>query len=78
MPRKQSDTDPQKNILRLLDEVAQTGNPVEVERGGKRLLICPAEQYKKLDRLESHPEFIVGNPDDLVHLDWTSDWKPDL
>ena len=46
MPRKQSDTDPQKNILRLLDEVAQTGNPVEVERGGKRLLICPAEQYK--------------------------------
>jgi len=78
MPQKQSDTDPQKNILRLLDEVAQTGNPVEVERGGKRLLICPVEQYKKLDRLESHPEFIVGNPDDLVHLDWTSEWKPDL
>jgi hypothetical protein len=44
---------------------------VEIERKGKRLLISPAEKCRDLDSLEEHPEFIVGNPDDLVHLDWS-------
>ena len=51
-----------------------------IERKGKRLLISPAEKRRKRDCLEKHPEFIVGNPDDLVHIDreasqlsWTRD-----
>ena len=66
----------QKDIFQILDKVAETGVPLEIKRKGKRLIICSAKN--KLDRLEPHPEFIVGNPDDLVHIDWSTEWKPQL
>jgi len=72
------DTELQKRAYKLLLKVFKTGVSVEVERDGKRLLICRAEPLSKLDRLEDHPEFIVGDPDDLVHLDWSSEWKSEL
>jgi hypothetical protein len=40
---------------------------VEIERKGQCLLISSAEKRRDLDSLEEHPEYIVGNPDDLVH-----------
>jgi hypothetical protein len=58
--------------------VAKTGVPLQIERKGKRLLISPAENRRNLDCLEKHTDFIVGDPDDLVHLDWSSEWKPQL
>ncbi len=66
----------QKDIFQILDKVAETGIPLEIKRKGKRLIICPVEN--KLDRLEPHPEFIVGDPDDLVYIDWSTEWKPQL
>ena len=66
----------QKDIFQILDKVAETGVTQEIKRKGKRLIVRPAEN--KLDRLESHPEFIVGDPDDLVHIDWSTEWKPQL
>lgn len=68
----------QKDIFKILDKVAETGVPLEIKRKGKRLIICPAENKNKLDRLESHPEFIIGDPDDLVHIDWSTEWNPQL
>jgi prevent-host-death family protein len=67
-----------ENIYRVLDQVVETGVPVEIERRGKRLKIVPADEpvRGKLDRLEPHPDAIVGDPKDLVHLDWSSEWKP--
>jgi hypothetical protein len=78
MTQPSSNITDQKSFLRLLDRVAKTGVPVEIERKGKRLLVSPAEKKRKLDQLEPHPEFIVGNPDDLVHMDWSSEWEPNL
>ena len=78
MPQQVPDKNIQKDLLRLLDEVVKTGTPVEIERKGKRLLISPAGKHRNLDCLEKHPDFIVGNPDDLVHIDWSSEWKPQL
>jgi hypothetical protein len=78
MPQQSSELNIQKNILRLLDKVIKTGIPLEIERKGKRLLISPAEKRRNLDCLEKHPDFILGNPDDLVHIDWSSEWKPQL
>jgi len=77
MPQQTCYRDTQEDILQLLDKVLSTGEPVEIERKGKRLLISPAEKRRDLDCLEKHPEFIVGNPDDLVHIDWSSEWKPE-
>ena len=78
MPEQVSNLNIQNDIFQLLDKVIETGVPVEIERKGKRLLISPAEKRRDLDSLEEHPEFMVGNPDDLVHIDWSADWKPQL
>ncbi len=78
MPQQSPDSNQIKEeaIFRLLDKVAKTGVPAELERKGKRLLIIPAEKRRDLDRLEKHPDFIVGDPEDLVHIDWSSEWIP--
>lgn len=73
MPHQVPYTNIKEDILQLLDKVLSTGVPVEIERKGKRLVISPAEKRRKLDWLQKHPEFIVGNPDDLVHIDWSSE-----
>jgi hypothetical protein len=78
MPQQASDLNLQKEIIRLLDKVVKTGVPVEIERAGRRLLISPAEKRRNLDCLKEHPDFIVGNPDDFVHIDWSSEWKPQV
>jgi len=78
MPEQISNLNIQNDIFQLLDKVIKTGVPVEIERKGKRLLISPAEKRRDLDSLEEHPEFVVGNPDDLVHIDWSTEWKPQL
>jgi antitoxin (DNA-binding transcriptional repressor) of toxin-antitoxin stability system len=77
MPQQTCYRDTQEDILQLLDKVLSTGEPVEIERKGKRLLISPAKKRRELDCLEKHSEFVVGNPDDLVHIDWSSEWKPE-
>ena len=64
------------NLYRLLDRVIETGEPLEVERRGERLRIVSVETSSKLDRLKPNPDLIIGDPEDLVHMDWSSEWKP--
>ena len=78
MPQPASDSNIQRDIIGLLDKVVKTGVPVEIEIKGKHLLISLVEKRRNLDCLEEHPDFIVGNPDDLVHIDWSAEWKPQL
>ena len=61
IPQQASGINIEKDILPLLDKVIKTGVPLEIERKGKRLLICPAKKHRDLDRLENHPDFVVGN-----------------
>jgi prevent-host-death family protein len=68
-------TELRQNIYKLLDRVLETGEPLEIERHGRRLRLVPAE-FDKLSLLEPHPDFIVGDPEDLVHMDWSHEWKP--
>jgi hypothetical protein len=68
------------NVYRLLDEVLETGKPLEIERNGKTLLIVPKEGKKKqskLDNIPTRPGAIIGDPDELIHMDWSSEWNPD-
>ena len=64
-----------QNIYRLLDEVLETGLPLEVKRGDKRLKIVAEKPVSKLAKLSPH-KCIRGNPEDLVHLDWSKEWQP--
>jgi hypothetical protein len=69
---------PAENIFKILDQVLETGDPATVIVKGKRLLISPSQAISKLDLLEEHPNFIIGDPEELVHLDWASEWKPHI
>lgn len=71
-------TELRQNIYRLLDQVLDSGEPLEIERNGRRLRVVPADVPNKLDLLEPHPDFIVGDPENLVHMDWYHEWKPYL
>lgn len=66
-----------QNIYRLLDAVLESGQPLEVERNGRRLRIVPVEEGSKIDRLVRR-DAIVGDAEELVELDWSSEWQPDL
>ena len=65
------------NVYRLLDEVLATGQPLEIKRNGKILVIAPKEEVSFWDRLPRREGAIVGDPNDLIHIDWSSEWNPD-
>jgi hypothetical protein len=65
------------NVYRLLDEILATGQPLEIKRNGKILLISPKEELSFWERLPRREGFIVGDPDELIHIDWSSEWNPD-
>lgn len=68
-----------QNIYRILDEVIETGQPVEIEWKGRVVRIETKGQDKSIfEILAPHPGSIVGDADDLVHIDWSREWKPDL
>jgi len=69
-------TELRQNVYRLLDAVLETGVPLEIERHGRRLRITAAEAPSKLDRLVKRPGVIIGDPEDLVHIDWSHEWRP--
>lgn len=65
------------DVYRILDEVLATGQPVEIRRGGRTLLIVSADaSTSRLARLRPRPDLVVGDPDDLVHVDWSGEWQP--
>lgn len=67
-----------ENVYRILDRVLETGDPVEIVRSGRKLKIIPVESSTvgKLDRLQPHPEALIGDPEEIVHLDWSDHWTP--
>ncbi|MBI4729879.1 MAG: type II toxin-antitoxin system Phd/YefM family antitoxin [Acidobacteria bacterium] len=67
-----------ENVYRILDHVLRTGRPVEIERRGHVLHIVPARTHQpsRLEGLATHARALEGDPEDLVHLDWSSEWRP--
>ena len=63
-----------QNIYRLLDQVIETGIPIEVKRKGIILKIIPSKKKDKLENLKER-NIINCEPDELVHIDWSSEWK---
>jgi prevent-host-death family protein len=63
-----------ENIYGILDQALETGIPVEVVRKGKVLKIVPETKPDKLSKLKKR-KYIIGDPEDLVHMDWLSEWS---
>jgi Antitoxin Phd_YefM, type II toxin-antitoxin system len=68
-------TELRSRIYEVFDEVLATGVPVEVERNGRRLKIVAVDPPPKLDNLKPHPDYLRCDSDELVHLDWSAEWK---
>jgi hypothetical protein len=47
----------------------------EERANDKRL---PYATVRPFEILTPHPGSIIGEADDLVHTDWSQEWKPDL
>ena len=67
-------TELRANLYRIVDRVIETGAPVEIERKGARVRLEPVKRKSKLQNLTPHPETIIGDPEALVHLDWSEEW----
>lgn len=66
------------NIYNLLDEVLETGIPLEIKKGDKKLRIVPVEKADKFKNLVPRPEAIQGDPDELVDINWIDEVNLDL
>ncbi len=38
-------------------------------------MITLAEHKSKLDRLKRHEGCLIGDPEDIVHIDWSKEWS---
>ena len=74
MVMKLSLTKARADLYKIVDRVLETGVPVEIERGGRKIRIVPVKPKSKLDNLVKRPGTIVGSPDEIVHLDWSGEW----
>jgi hypothetical protein len=63
------------DLYKIIDQVIETGIPVEIERKGAMIQIVLVKEKSKLGNLTKHPGTIVGNPESLVHIDWFNEWQ---
>ena len=66
------------NIYQILDRVLKTGESVAISRHGKILKIIPPVQISKLDRIKKKMVKLKCDPEELVHMDWSHEWKGNL
>lgn len=66
------------NIYRILEEILNTGVPVEIDKDGRKLIIAPVERADKLRKLVKRKKFIKGDPEDLVNITWEKEVHLDL
>lgn len=68
-----------QHIYEIIDHVLKTGEAVEIERYGQTIELKPAQvpgKKRDLTALKERDDIIVGDPEGLVHLDWSGEWKP--
>jgi hypothetical protein len=66
------------DIYHLLDEVLETGIPLEIRKGNKKLKIVSLETVDKFQNLISRPNVIQGNPEELAEISWEDEVHLDL
>jgi hypothetical protein len=70
------------NLYGVLDQIARSGQPVEIVRNGERFVLSraprEAPRKKRTIRWPKPRDFIRGDPEALTHVDWAAFWKPML
>ncbi len=63
-----------ENVYGILDQVLETGTPVEVVRKGKVLRIVPETPAPKLARLKRRRAY-KGDADQILGINWLKEWS---
>lgn len=67
-----------QDVYHLLDGVLETGEPLEIVRKGRRLrLVLDEPGPDRLAAIQVNPDVIVGDPEQLVSMDWSDEWDGD-
>ena len=67
---KQAFGEDTKSITKAFSEFIQ-GYKIKQDRGIDIAL-------NKLNRLTPHPGVVVGDPDDIAEIDWSTEWRHDI
>lgn len=63
------------DIYRLLDRVLESGEALLIERNGRMIRIAPVEPAPLDHLFPPRPDLILGDPEELVHVDWWGTWS---
>jgi len=63
-----------ENLYGILDQVLETGTPVEVLRKGRVLRIVPGAHVPKLARLKKRRAY-HGDVDEILTMSWLKEWS---
>lgn len=58
------------NLCKIIDQVIQTGEPIEIEHKGNIVKIVRDKPKNNLSKLTKHPDTMIGVPEDFVHVNW--------
>jgi hypothetical protein len=67
-----------ENLYSILDQVAETGASPEIIRKGRKMRIVTDQKPDIFSRLKKRPKALPGDPDAIVHMDWSRYWHDDL
>lgn len=62
------------NLYNLLDQVIQTGEPIEIKRKNKVLKIIVEPSKSKLKNLKKR-DVLNCTPEEIIHNNWEAEWK---
>lgn len=78
---KMTATKLRSELYQVLDRILATGEPVEIVRAQGTIVLRPSTSPRTARGkrgAKGNPNLVVGDPDELVHFDWSSHWKPFL
>lgn len=79
MQKEITPTEFRKNLFGILKELEKTGQSIRiVAQTGSRFELIPHGKPSKFDKIPRKNNVINGNPDDIVHMDWSGEIHLDL
>jgi hypothetical protein len=64
-----------QDLYKKLDQVLDTGIPLEIKRRKGRLRIISVPKKSKLGNLKKRAIMKCG-PQEIIHMDWSREWRP--
>ncbi len=72
-------TELRKNIYAVFDDLLESGKSIEITRNGKKIIISPQENGKKMERIKKPSQRVFkGNSDEILTINWEKQWHGKL